>query len=458
MTTIDNPSTVGSGDADDLPRFADYVRADQGVPVPAYLLEQAPICLDNLTIDSARYISSEFLELEAQRLWPKVWQQACRENDIPNVGDYFEYTIMDTSVLIVRSDPSTIRAFRNACRHRGTALATGSGNAACFSCPFHGWTYRLDGSLQYVPAGWEFGHVDEADIRLPSVRVETIDGYVFINLDDNAEPLTEFLGETVCRHLPQTPDEGMVSVWHFEAVLACNWKVGLEAFMEAYHIARTHPQLAPFVSDVQAQNDSYGLHVRVTNPFAVSAILAGTEFTQQEIMDSLSEYAGLPPAEVPEGRTARDVMAHRVRELWNLGGIDLSRYSDSEILDAIEYVVFPNALIFRNAAGHQNFRFRPNGNDPNSCLFDVYFLVPAGADRPRDSAVLKVPPGVRFQDHEPCNQLMGGFPYILDQDLSNFPLIQKGLHSMDRLSLGSWQERAIVQFERNLDGWLEDHA
>ena len=188
--------------------------------------------------------------------------------------------------------------------------------------------------------------------------------------------------------------------------------MGLEAFMEAYHIARTHPQLAPFVSDVQAQNDSYALHVRVTNPFAVSAILAGTEFTQQEIMDSLSEYAGLPAAEVPEGRTARDVMAHRVRELWNLGGIDLSRYSDSEILDAIEYVVFPNSLIFRNAAGHQNFRFRPNGNDPNSCLFDVYFLVPAGAERPRDSAVLKVPPGVRFQDHEPCNQLMGGFPRI----------------------------------------------
>ena len=110
MTTVDRPSIMGSGDAEDLPRYADYVRADKGVPVPAYLLEQAPISLDNLTIDSARYISIEFLELEAQRLWPKVWQQACRENDIPNVGDYFEYTIMDTSVLIVRSDPSTIRS------------------------------------------------------------------------------------------------------------------------------------------------------------------------------------------------------------------------------------------------------------------------------------------------------------------------------------------------------------
>lgn len=459
MTAVDPRTYIRTGTGTEVPLYSDYVRADQGGPAPAYLLERSPYRSEDYEVDASRYTSQVFFDLEVERLWPRVWQLACRANDVPNVGDYFEYTIVDASVLIVRSAPDTIKAFRNACRHRGSAIATGSGNVACFSCPFHGWTYGLDGKLNHVPAGWEFPHL-ESDAGLREVRVELIDGYVFINLKTDAEPLSDFLGETVRTHLPQTPDEDMYAIWHFEAVMPCNWKVGLEAFMEAYHVARTHPQLSAFVADVQAQYDSFGLHSRAITPFGVSAILAGSEFTQQEILDSLTEFSGLPEAVVPDDETARAVMSRTVRAMAEMFGIDLSRFSDSEVTDQIEYVIFPNSIIFRGAAGHQNFRFRPNGRDLNSCIFDVVFLVPGieGVERPRDATIIRIPEGVRFQDFEPAANAMGVLAPVIDQDLFNFPLLQKGMHSAEKLVLGTNQEGNIVAFERNIDAWLSEQS
>lgn len=460
MTTLDTPGVAGSAESSGHGHYCDYVQAD-AVPAPPYMLERSPLLpRDDYTVDAARYTSTTYQGLEADRLWSKVWQLACRENDIPNVGDYIEYQIMGISILLVRSDPLVINAFRNSCRHRGATVATGSGNLSCFTCPYHGWVYGLDGALQHLPAKWEFGHLQDADARLRSVRVATFDGFVFINLDYDAEPLKEFLGTIVHDDMLQAPADGMRALWHFEIVLPCNWKVGMEAFMESYHVARTHPQIAPFVPDVQSQCDSYGYHARAFAPFGVSSALIGTEFTQQEIMDAMCEFSGLPEVELSPGETARAVMTRLTREIWSAAGVDLSRFSDSELQDELEYFIFPNSLIFRQQAGHQNFRFRPNGQDPNSCIFDVTWLLPVPPDtpRPRDSVCQRVPAGLRFQDHEPCVQAMGILAPIVDQDLSNFGLIQNGLHGADKLILSSGQEALIVEFERNLDRWLDSHA
>jgi phenylpropionate dioxygenase-like ring-hydroxylating dioxygenase large terminal subunit len=460
MTTEETLDIAGAAQPTTCGHYRDYVQSDV-VPARPYLLERRPLPpRDDYTVDAARYTSPDVVELEFERLWSHVWQLACRENDIPAVGDYIEYQIMDISILLVRSDPTTIKGFRNSCRHRGATVAAGSGNVNCFRCPYHGWSYGLDGTLRHVPAKWEFDHLRDADARLHDVRVDRFDGFVFVNLSPDAEPLDEFLGTTVRDHMLQTPSGDMHTLWHFEMVLPCNWKVGVEAFMESYHVARTHPQIAPFVPDIQVQCDSYGYHARALAPFGVSSALIGTEFTQQEIMDAICEFTGLPEMELASGQTARAAMTSLTRQVWNAAGVDLSRFSDSELQDELDYLIFPNSLIFRQQAGHQNFRFRPNGKDPNSCIFDISWLqpVPPAAPRPRDSTCQRVPAGLRFQDHEPCVQAMGVLAPIVDQDLHNFTLIQNGLHGAGELILSSGQEALIVDFERNLDRWLEDHA
>src|SRR3954463_4030261 len=106
---------------------------------------------DDSFIPKERYLSAEFVDAEMDRLWPRVWQVACREEEIPAAGDFVEYTIGDQSVLVVRDGAGAINAFHNACAHRGTALAEGCGAfAGEVRCPYHGWRYALDGRVTEV--------------------------------------------------------------------------------------------------------------------------------------------------------------------------------------------------------------------------------------------------------------------------------------------------------------------
>ena len=127
-------------------------------------------------------------------MWSRVWQVACREEEVPNVGDYVEYTIGDESVIIVRSAPDTITALPNACLHRGTRLADGAGHVddGSFRCPFHGWRYALDGRVVEVVDAEDFDGIPD-DLALCSVRAERWGGFVFVNFDADAEPLLDFL-------------------------------------------------------------------------------------------------------------------------------------------------------------------------------------------------------------------------------------------------------------------------
>ena len=120
-----------------------------------------PLLRDDGLVPKERYTERSFLDAELERLWPRLWQIACREEEIAEVGAYVEYTIGDDSILLVRSAPDAVSAFHNVCLHRGTRLATGAGTfrGGSFACPFHGWCYGLDGSLRAVPDRHEFGRL-----------------------------------------------------------------------------------------------------------------------------------------------------------------------------------------------------------------------------------------------------------------------------------------------------------
>ena len=217
-------------------------------------------------LPAARYHDEDFFRLEQERLWPHVWQLAARLDQIPDVGDWIEYTIFDKSVLVVHTRDG-FKAFHNACRHRGVRLAKGHGNCAKqgFICPFHGWRWNAQGENTFVYGRHLFAEdqLGGADLALPEVRSEVWGGCLFINFDDNALPYRETIGALTERFDAHNVAD-LKAEWWYATVLPANWKIAMEAFQEGYHVMRTHPQLqraVPMLYNGMYGNDTGGIGV-----------------------------------------------------------------------------------------------------------------------------------------------------------------------------------------------------
>ena len=228
-------------------------------PVPDVLRRTGDVQFTDADIPVTRYTSRSFHELEKEKLWSRVWQMACRSEDIPEVGDTHRYDIADRSYLIVRTAPDVIKGYYNACLHRGRMLREHDGRVEELRCPFHGFCWELDGRRKQVPSGWDFPHVYEraGEFQLPEVRVDTWGGFVFINPDENCESLAAFLGE-LPDHFADWDLENRYKSAHVAKVVRCNWKVASEAFSEALHVVATHPQILANIGDAITQYDVWG--------------------------------------------------------------------------------------------------------------------------------------------------------------------------------------------------------
>lgn len=192
-----------------------------------------------------RYYDPEFYRLERENLWSRVWQMACRLEEIPNPGDYSVYNIFDQSVIVTRVDAKTVKAYHNACRHRGVQLVEDRGSCPeGFTCPFHGWQWKTDGKCKFVYAAnlFEKDQVRPQDLALRECRLESWGGCAFINFDDNAPPLRASIEPFATMH-DAWQVESLRTEWWLSARLPVNWKLAMEAFMEGYHVMATHPQL-----------------------------------------------------------------------------------------------------------------------------------------------------------------------------------------------------------------------
>ena len=210
-----------------------------GAPKP--LLEDSYEFLGDDDIPYERYTSEKFAKAEDERLWSRVWQWACREEHIPEPGDYYVYDIGDRSVLIVRTEDNEIKAYYNSCLHRGTQLKPANSSGFCneLKCPFHGWTWSLKGKLEFLPCDWDFPHVKKEEFSLPEVKHAVWGGFIFINFDSDAKPLDEYLG-VLPDHFKNWKLEDRYIETHVVKKLPANWKVSSEAFLEAYHVLETH--------------------------------------------------------------------------------------------------------------------------------------------------------------------------------------------------------------------------
>ena len=404
-----------------------------------------------------RYTSRAWHDREVERLWKRVWQVACREEEIPEVGDSVVYDVADSSLIIVRTAPDRIKAFHNACLHRGATLRASDGYVPELRCPFHGFTWSLDGALQSIPCAWDFPHVDADQFRLPEALVDTWGGWVFVNMDLDAMPLEDYLGGFPAKF--PWRQEDLVTQAHVVKVLRCNWKVALEAFIESFHVISTHPQLLFALGDANTQYDVYPGEPRWSRMITAQGVQSPHlpyELSDQEIMDAmigqfLGEGAVFP---VPDGQTARQLLAMITRSQVTVAlGPDVA-ISDSEAVDAIEYSVFPNFVPW-GGWSRINYRFRPHGNDPDECLMDVILLGPCSPNgpRPKPAAVRHLGPD---DDWVEAPEL-GGLAMIFNQDSGNLPRVQRGLHATRKpgVTLGNYQEIRIRHFHQELARWVE---
>src|SRR5581483_4084981 len=244
------PVTAGRGG----PSFQELLDTEDR-PVPGVLRRAASADLGVADIGFDRYLSPDWHRLEVERVWKRVWQMACREEDIPGIGDTTLYDVADISLLLVRTDDG-IRAYHNSCLHRGRPLRTEPGTVQRLRCPFHGFTWALDGTLTEVPTAWDFEHLDRARACLPQAHVDTWAGWVFVNVADHPAPLHEQLGGIV-EHWRGWETVPRAKALHLVKPLPCNWKLALEAFLESYHTLATHPQLLASLDEVNTEYDVY---------------------------------------------------------------------------------------------------------------------------------------------------------------------------------------------------------
>lgn len=439
----------------------DIIAADK-VQAPGWVRSESYEFLGSEDVSKDRYISADFARREMESMWTRTWQFACREEHIPEAGDYYVYDIGPYSFIVTRTDDGSIKAHFNACLHRGTKLKPSgtAGYAADIKCPFHGWTWNLDGTNKKVLCPWDFPHVDPDKLTLPEARVETLGGFVWINMDAEAPALRDYLGAKAVEHIEAWKLEDRYIYCHVQKSYPANWKLTVEAFMEAYHVLDTHPQVAPSNADANSQYDVYGEHVNrfISCLGVISPHLEG-KFTEQQILDQFtigdSSVMSDDRPKVGDG-TARQAMADMFRGMFEQAtNSDLSNVSDSELLDCFSYTIFPNTYLFPGISLPMVYRFRPDPKDHRRCIYEVMFMRPVPKDGPRPDPAEPI----ILRDDQSFAEAEGmdpGFGKILDQDTDNLYAQQEGLEASAKsgLTLGNYQEIRIRHFERAIDKYV----
>lgn len=451
----------GNGRPAGSPSAQELVHKD-GRPVPPVFELDSPQFLGDDDIAFDRYTDQEFFDREMERMWTRTWQWACREAHIPEPGDYYVYEVGPHSALIIRDDDMSVRGYVNSCLHRGTKFRQGgtSGHADEIRCPFHGWTWSLKGALERIPYAWDAPHVTDRDFSLPEVSVGLWGGFVFINFDPEAAPLEDYIAP-IPEHMANFDMSGRHVELHIEKELFCNWKAAKEAFIENYHTQETHPQLLIGSNDEGTQYDVFNDNVsRFFCAFAVPSPLIDPVPSEQELVDMMLVGDRTILGDdviVGEGESARVVMARVLRKtLGETYKTDLSRYTDTEMIDVSQYGLFPNMILFPQLSLPMVYRFRPIGDDPQRTLFELLILRPNPDDGPEPAPAEPV----RLAEEDSFTTVPGFDPilgHVYDQDTGNLRAQQEGFRAARKKgeTLLNYQEVRVRLMHQTLDRYLD---
>lgn len=424
-----------------------------------------------MRVSKERYYARAHHERERETLWMRAWQVAGRADELPQAGDWKEYQIFDQSFVLVRGKDGQIRGFVNACRHRGNAICEGRGHASLFRCPYHNWSYGLDGRLLGVPAPDFDGTVEEfvgpkEGLGLVQVPVDCLWGFIFLNPDRNAAPLGCYLGEAV-ELLSAYALEEMVPVGlNTREALACNWKVVMDAFQEGYHIQGVHPELIAAMDESQERYHFFGDHSVATAPFGAANMANLTPEQSLEairflpvnfpgMVEVMPRFEALVDAcrdqhgtlAFPPGVTARALLQQATREVLSAKGMDVSRLTDMQMSDNHFYLLFPNFFLTIRPESATLITAVPHPDgDPEKCFWHVtmYQWLPPEEREAQRTPLTEVPEG----SHVP-------YYITLEQDYVQMQRQQKGLRQRGLpFEALSKQEVRLAYFHAILDAWL----
>lgn len=408
-----------------------------------------------------RYTSPEFMRLEAEYVWPFVWNIGGRATEIPEPGDYIVHELANDSIIMVRQADGSVKAHHNVCPHRGNRLLSNEGGAVeAFTCAYHGWKYDLDGELVEVQDPDDFPRGNPCGkLHLTPVQCEVWGGFVWYNMDLDAAPLATFLGE-VKDILEAYRVDQMTRVLYRVAEVPCNYKCIHDNFCESYHLPATHPQLADFFDDDYRNTEFYEFSTGHNLMKMKGALPSKRGDRPDEINPVLAEemtYWGLDPAEF-EGRAheVREALQKQKRKLGPEKGFEhFKDLTDDQYTDRYHFNLFPGTTVTMSPVSLGFQRAEPHPTDPNKCIYEQWQLV-SGPDK--DGMCYTSLGMVPFEDAEKEIVTYGekSLGLVVDQDLNAAEAQQRGFKS--RGFQGAYltgQESRIQQFHNTLDAYIE---
>ncbi|MDX6740169.1 aromatic ring-hydroxylating dioxygenase subunit alpha [Actinocorallia sp. A-T 12471] len=420
-----------------------------------------------LRVPAERYHSREFFELEKEKLWPHVWQMAAREEEIPNPGDFVEYEIVGQSLLIVRQHDGSVKALHNACRHRATELGSGCGRfpGGQIVCPFHGWRWKIDGSISHVfgREGFAEETVRPEDIALREAKCDTWGGHVWVNLDLDAPPLLEALFPAA-NILQRNGVQRMRAKWWKETILNCNWKLAQEAFFEGWHVKQTHPQLYTYKdgpdNETNLQNTVYTPFVNGHGRFQSGDAKEGYGGKPDFLQAARLNWAGQDAMTLERDITVFESVAgdmdtsdpayvakafDALYKFWEGAGIPApDRTPEVLKMWGGDIHMFPNYLMLPMYANALCYRVRPYNDDPDWCRFEVWSLTTYPEKEERGRLELSG----RFDKDDADH-----WGLIPRQDFANLERMQRGIknRSLTEIRLSEKWEVTIANMHQELD-------
>lgn len=420
--------------------------------------------LGNKPILGERYTSVEFMELEWNHMWTKVWQIGGTVQELPNVGDYITYNFGRESILMTKGKDQKIRAFYNVCQHRANRLVqVESGNAETFSCGYHGWQYALDGELLYVRDEEDFLQGSPCGkLRLTEIPCDIWGGFIWFNMDETCNSLDDFLAPHN-KHLSVYPLDNMMRTDWITIEGDFNWKTVQDNFNESYHIPDVHPQLQYFL-DERYQSCQFDLYpnsnVRMLMPGSVPTPRALDE--EDMIIEYIKHDAEMWDLNVEDYRGRfedfRVDLQKQKRKLSEAKGYDFSKFNDDQLTDNYHYGFFPNVYFSMKPDGNIFLRGTPHATDPNKCFFDMWYFT-WFPDAQEDYY------SFTMEEHKskstPVDHITGKFGEVsagpgIDQDVGVWESQQQGLAS--RGFKGDYmpnQERRIRYHHESIDRYID---
>lgn len=392
-----------------------------------------------------RYFSTDEMETEFERLWPRVWNWVGIEHDLPEIGSYFRVEVGRESFVVVRSVEGRVQAFQNVCPHRANYLVNDDygkiEDGGALYCRFHGWRFNLDGSVRTIKDQHTFPEENLCGMKgLREVRCEIWNSLIFVNLDPETIPLVEAL-DIVPEHLANRDFSRFRVYDELAGEIGANWKTAMEAFIEFYHSDDTHPQVIPISATLKTQYDLYGHGIsRMIIPTGYS----GDRAKQPELVtDPLKGFIAFFGGDNRKyenigGADYRTAFADTLRQWAHRNGHDdlFARLSDGEVTDDWNYHLFPHVTI--NVFSHSLLiqSWTPHPTDPDKCLYRALSLLlpvtdPEQAVMDPASFAVSAQKGWRGETRPPRRvpRSLEEWGTVLSQDVERLPHVQRGLRS-----------------------------